>query len=286
MNKNTILRTAVRIVLSLLFVASLAASVFAVVYAPSVNADSVVVPTIDSTHTEFVNEETVETNPPLVDEPILFEDVGYEALATKQLAVNHKELLISCINQLKTEYTTGSYTDEAMTAMLNEISRLESAVEELQYDIDQFTKWEQEYAYAAEVWQYLTSRGLSKEATAGIIGNMMIETSGGSLALKPTIYDPARAYYGLCQWSLYYRPGVADMSFEDQLDYLYKDMPGEFKEFGFCYKRGFTYEDFINMESPEDAALAFAKVYERCASGSYGLRKQAARKAYNYFVGE
>jgi hypothetical protein len=31
------------------------------------------------------------------------------------------------------------------------------------------------------------------------------------------------------------------------------------------------------------AALIFAKVYERCGSGSYNLRKQAAVKAYNYF---
>ena len=30
--------------------------------------------------------------------------------------------------------------------------------------------------------------------------------------------------------------------------------------------------------------MAFAKAYERCGSGSYGVRQINALKAYNYFV--
>jgi hypothetical protein len=83
---------------------------------------------------------------------------------------------------------------------------------------------------------------------------------------------------------MYYYPEVRGMSFESQLDYLHKDMDGQFKNFGKCYRSGFTYEDFLSLESPEDSALAFAKVYERCDSGSYGLRQRAARVAYDYFT--
>jgi hypothetical protein len=49
------------------------------------------------------------------------------------------------------------------------------------------------------------------------------------------------------------------------------------------YKEGFDFEDFIQMKDPAEAALAFAKAYERCGSASYKLRQQAALKAYEYF---
>ena len=40
------------------------------------------------------------------------------------------------------------------------------------------------------------------------------------------------------------------------------------------------------MTSITDAALAFAKCYERCGSGSYTTRQNNAIIAYNYFVSE
>ena len=146
-----------------------------------------------------------------------------------------------------------------------------------------YDAWEKEYYYAAKTWKYFSNLGFSDAAICGIIGNMMVETSGGSLNLNPTIYDASGSYYGLCQWSLYYRPQVAGMSFERQLDYLASDMPSEFKTFGYKYYSGFNYETFKNMTSPADAAVAFAKIYERCASGSYNQRISAANKVFNYF---
>jgi hypothetical protein len=119
--------------------------------------------------------------------------------------------------------------------------------------------------------------------TCGIIGNMMIETSGGTLDLKPYIYSPSGNYYGLCQWSQKYYPGTKDLPFEHQLDYLLGSMPWEFNTFGKNYKTGFKYEDFLKMTDPAEAALAFAKSYERCCPASYEMRQEAAIKAYNYF---
>jgi len=148
---------------------------------------------------------------------------------------------------------------------------------------DPYKTWEEEYFYAANVYKYFMQRGFTKEATAGIIGNMMIETSGGSLDLKPNIYSKSGNYYGLCQWSKKYYPEAHGLSFKRQLNYLFKTMPAEFKTFGWLYKDGFNFKDFTKMTNVKEAAIAFTKVYERCSPVSYKQRQQAALKAYNYF---
>jgi hypothetical protein len=149
--------------------------------------------------------------------------------------------------------------------------------------LDKIKKWEEEYSYATNVWKYLRQRNFSQEVACGIIGNMMIETSGGTLDLKPYIYSPSGNYYGMCQWSQKYYPGTKDLPFEHQLDYLLGSMQWEFNTFGKNYKTGFKYEDFLKLTDPAEAALAFAKSYERCGPASYEMRKQAALKAYEYF---
>ena len=141
-----------------------------------------------------------------------------------------------------------------------------------------------EYYYATKTWEYFKQKGYNDAVISGIIGNMMIETGGCTLNIQPHIYDAAGAYYGLCQWSLYYRPNVAGMAFEDQLNYLHSDIASQFKTFGFCYADNFGYEDFLSMTDPGEAAVAFAAVYERCASYSYDMRASAAYTVYNYFT--
>jgi hypothetical protein len=150
-------------------------------------------------------------------------------------------------------------------------------------DSERYKTWEEEHFYAAKVFQYFMQRDFTKETTCAIIGNMMIETSGGTLDLKPEIYSKSGNYYGLCQWSMKYYPEARDLPFEQQLDYLLGTMPWEFNTFGWLYEEGFDYEDFTKMSDPEEAALAFAKVYERCGPASYELRKNAATEAYEYF---
>lgn len=145
-------------------------------------------------------------------------------------------------------------------------------------------QFEEEHYYAAKVWEYLRQEGFSQEVTCAIIGNMMIETSGGSLDLKPTIYSPSGNYYGLCQWSKKYYPEVHGLSFEQQLEFLLTNIEWEINTFGKCYKEGFKYKDFLLMDDPAEAALAFAKSYERCGPASYEMRQEAALVAYEYFV--
>lgn len=149
--------------------------------------------------------------------------------------------------------------------------------------LEKIKKCEKEYYYATNVWKYLRQRNFSQAAACGIIGNMMIETSGGTLDLKPYVYSKSGNYYGLCQWSKKYYSGAFELPFEYQLDYLLGTISLEFKTFGWLYKDGYTLEDFLVIEDPEEAAFIFAKVYERCGQASYEMRKKAASKAYEYF---
>lgn len=215
--------------------------------------------------------------------PVLFNNCDYSIDYDVNKNQDKITIIEEYINQLDVAIKSGSYTAEACELMSAEALRLETIKSNINSFNLKLIACENEYYYATKTWIFLKQQGYSDVIASAIIGNMMIETSGGSLSLKPTIYNPTGAYYGLCQWSLYYRPEAADMSFEDQLTYLQNDIEKEFKVFGKCYKNGFTFEDFLAMNDPSTAAQAFAAVYERCGSGSYDLRKQAAVKAYNYF---
>ena len=54
----------------------------------------------------------------------------------------------------------------------------------------------EEYPVATYVWQFLDDAGYNDDVIAGIIGNMMVECGGHTLALKPYIYS-ADGHYGL-----------------------------------------------------------------------------------------
>jgi hypothetical protein len=242
--------------------------------------EPVVTTTTVPTEVTEPTEEKIELNP----NPVLFEDIVYSEPITKSYANEYLLKVQEAIDSLTVLCTSEEYTETAISSMTTELERLNNIYEELIADIDKFTVWEEEYPYATQVWFFMRENGISAEVTAGIIGNMMMETSGGTLALKPFIYGVG--HYGLCQWSLYYKPFMRDTTIEYQLEYLLSDMPVEFGYYGFVYKKNFTYEDFLSLETPEDAALAFVKVYERPGDNSYYARKQAARVAYNYFTTE
>lgn len=155
-------------------------------------------------------------------------------------------------------------------------------IEEVEEDLSAMTSKFDEYPIGAEIWYYFIDKGYSPYVVAGIMGNIMTEAGGQTLNINPTIYGGD--YYGICQWSLYYNPQIKGADLEEQLMFLATSMPSEFNNFGSKYKMGFKYDDFLRMTNVKDAAEAFAKCYERCASSSYNIRKQNAEKAYEYFM--
>lgn len=142
-----------------------------------------------------------------------------------------------------------------------------------------------QYKVASIIWNYLKSQGYNNYVCAGIMGNIMAEVGGHTLDIDYTLYDDSGDYYGICQWSNKYHSAVQGVGLDSQLSYLMKTIKNEINNYGHLYSSGFDYNDFKNMTDASDAALAFAKAYERCGSGSYSKRQTNADKAYNYFVG-
>ena len=139
------------------------------------------------------------------------------------------------------------------------------------------------YAEATQVWNYMKSLGWSDAVCAGIMGNIMAEVGGQTLNINP--YSSSSSYYGMCQWSRRYYPQIIGGSLEDQCDFLRDTIRKEINTYGSNYASGMNYEKFLQLDDPQDVALCFAKAYERCGSGSYGVRQSNAVKAYQYFVG-
>jgi hypothetical protein len=145
-------------------------------------------------------------------------------------------------------------------------------------------KWAQkaaEYPTATYIWRHLKAQGYNDYVCAGILGNMMAETGGQTLNIKWNIYG--NGYYGICQWNKAYR-AVWGTSLENQCNFLSQTIAYEFNTYGSNYSKGFNYNSFLNMTNYKEAAIAFAKCYERCGSAHYHIRAVNAEKAYNYFV--
>ena len=143
-----------------------------------------------------------------------------------------------------------------------------------------------EYPVATQVWRYMKEElGWNDYVCAGVMGNMMAEVGGQTLNLQPYLYGHSGAnYYGLCQWSSRYYPSIQGADVDAQLDFLASTIKKELDTYGYLFRSGLDYEAFCNLTDAEDAAMAFAKAYERCGSGSYGVRQTNALKAYNYFI--
>lgn len=138
------------------------------------------------------------------------------------------------------------------------------------------------YPTATTVWYLLKAQGYNDAVCAGIIGNMMTECGGHTLELQWQIRDYSGWFYGLCQWHKGYFPEVQGKDVEYQVQYLIDTMPSQFSPFGYS-----ALDNFLNITDPGEAAVVFAKRYERCANTewNYISRRNNAWVAYNYFVG-
>lgn len=149
-------------------------------------------------------------------------------------------------------------------------------------------RWiEMEYQYpaATKTWKFMKEElGWNDYICAGVMGNFMAETGGQTLSLNPTSYSSSGGYYGIAQWSIKYNSSIRGSSLDTQLNYLAKTVKQEFNTYGSKYNSSFNYNSFKSLKNEKEAALAFAKVYERCASSTYSIRQSNATKAYDYFV--
>ena len=178
--------------------------------------------------------DTTEALVTLNNTPVLFSEFVYEDLFNTDFSAQQMRRAITNSMSIEAAINSGEYTTEACDQMKAELGRLTDIAETYQADVDRYRTWEAEYLYATKVYQFLMKRGYSKEITCAIIGNMMVETGGNTLSLVPDLYDAdTGTYFGLCQWSLYWRPEVKGLSFDEQLDYLMSDIEKEINTFGF-----------------------------------------------------
>lgn len=242
--------------------------------------------TTETFNTEAVAETSskkVVEEPVLLDDPITFTQYQYKIFFNIEMSKDYIKIINQCIDELNIAIESKTYTFNAIEIMLDEKIRLEKIVQNIEADIELFTKWEEEHYYAAKAWEFFMTKGYSQEVAAGLIGNFMIETAGGTLDLEPDLYCSSGGHYGLCQWSKRYYPEVQGVPFEEQLIYLHNSMAPEFEENAYRWKKNFSLEAFMMLDTPEEAAAAFAKIYERPGHSSFGPRKKAAIKAYEYF---
>lgn len=125
----------------------------------------------------------------------------------------------------------------------------------------------------------LLEAGYNRAVIAGIIGNCMTECGGQTMNLFVTASDDD--FYGICQWSLYYCPGVKYADLAGQVDYLRNTIKKEFDTFGYLF--GYSFSDFMAITDASEAAKVFAEVYERCCPESYGIRQDNAEEAFDYY---
>ena len=148
-------------------------------------------------------------------------------------------------------------------------------------------KWAQhaaEYPAATEIWLYMKNLGWSDAVCAGIMGNLMAEVGGQTLNINYGLYSSSGSYYGMCQWSNRYYGSIHGMGLRAQCNFLRDTIKKELDTYGYMYKSGMNFSKFLSISSPSEAALCFAKAYERCGSGSYSVRQRNAQVAYDYFT--
>lgn len=163
--------------------------------------------------------------------------------------------------------------------------------QEKQVEWEEIHKWEvraSEYPVATQVWLYMKEEfGWSDTVCAGIIGNMMAEC-GGCWTQDLDWDVSSSSGYGMIQWlggrkqQLFNIYGSSP-SIEDQLNFMKDELYGT---------NGVTKQvtdsqlnKIMNADSPEDCAYAFACYFERCGEGHRLVRRDYARRAYDYFVG-
>lgn len=282
----------------LLAFAVLGLSALTVVYATNSEAnipsDTSVVQEVELTEeSETVTLE--EHDAPLVSSPALSAEV-HERIETYDIE-QLNTLLAECEGRMGSANTMAEAAralgyDESNPVIVLAQEEYSNAQADYQYyaGLMKTAKWsvrEQEYPVATQIWLYLTdTMGFNDKVAAGIMGNLMAEVGGQTLNIQPGLYGHGsnKGYYGICQWSAKYYPAVQGKDLNYQLEFLASTIESQFSSYGRLYQSGFTYEDFKQMDNEQDAALAFATIYERCNSKHYNVRMSNAVKAYDYFV--
>lgn len=144
-----------------------------------------------------------------------------------------------------------------------------------------------------QIWFFLLGKGFSKECTAGIMGNMMLESS-----LNPESISDSQTHAGLCQWENYKLKsgrwenlnilagsrGKEWTDLQSQLEFVIVELEGGEPT---CHQLLIdecgSYERFQQISNVEDATRVFETVYERSGGQAMSKRIQYAEEFYEKY---
>lgn len=196
----------------------------------------------------------------------------YEGLLLLGYTEEHPAVVMAKTDLQSAEEDVGYYTEQQLIHQEEENWRVRA----------------EEYPVATQAWLYMKNElGFNDIVCAGIMGNMMAEC-GGCWTSDLDWDVRSCSGYGMIQWLSGRKQQLFSIygdnpSVENQLDFMKDELYGT---------NGVTkqvtdsqLDKIINAETPEDCAYAFACYYERCGEGHRWVRRDYARRAYEYFVG-
>ncbi|WP_223804579.1 phage tail tip lysozyme [Lactococcus protaetiae] len=140
---------------------------------------------------------------------------------------------------------------------------------------------------AKQIWDYLTSRGWSKQSVAALLGNMQSESGIIPDRWESDIVGNMNGGYGLVQWT----PATKYIDWAKSNGLVYQDVISQCKRLEWevansqqFYHPTMTFAQFTkSTQSPEELADIFIRYYERPLNPNQPVRGTQARYWYNLF---
>ena len=168
--------------------------------------------------------------------------------------------------------------DKKIQSLEEDVDNLKTAAKKMAEDRLAMCNSNDGYEQSTYIWTYLTEEvGLSDYVSAGIMGNIMAEVGGQTLDISRWPQGSNNGYYGICQWAGSRKDRLLNdfgTTLNDQVRFLSVELFEVIPEDN----------SFYNMQDEQEAALYFAKYYERCGSEYYYVRQQNSTKALEYFT--
>lgn len=140
---------------------------------------------------------------------------------------------------------------------------------------------------AKEVWDYLTSRGWSRESVAAVLGNMQSESGIIADRWEGDRVGNMSGGYGLVQWT----PATKYINWAQSNGLVYQTVSSQCQRLIWevannqqFYHPSMTFKQFTqSTQTPEVLADIFIRYYERPANPNQPARQTQARYWYNKF---
>lgn len=202
-------------------------------------------PVTDSfTYYTPVEPKEVKLDLPLLDEPI--------SLPWASRIANNGSVIVSDNTSQQQDFEDiFSYTPEQEnTEIIDNQNNSKSMIE----NIDDKTINQNLKGYKKQAMEFFKNKGLSSIHSAGIVGNLLMESS-----LNPNAVNPSSKAFGIAQWlgdrkkNLFKKYGN-NPTFEQQLEFLWDELNGSEK---------FSYVQLLNTKSYQDAVKSIMDNFER-----------------------